>query len=115
MTTEQIEQAAKEYRYEEHHSTGYYTIQQIEDIKEFAFIAGAEVRQREINALLADIEAYKRDITQGLERERIAASIIKEKREMVENLQGQLDSMQSMLDSETKIYQSRRKAPTKQE
>lgn len=81
MTQEQLEQAASEYRHNEHHGTGHYTDIQIEYIKYFAFLAGAESRQPEIDRLAANNERLQKDVAEGLEREEIARKIIEEKRQ----------------------------------
>ena len=44
-----IEQQAREYAQSEHHPTGHYTIEQIEEIKEFAYLQGAEDSKRWIS------------------------------------------------------------------
>ena len=44
-----IEQNAREYALSEHHPTGHYTIEQIEEIKEFAYLQGAEDFQQWIS------------------------------------------------------------------
>jgi hypothetical protein len=98
MTREQIEQMALEYsiRNDLWKIDDAYTETTIAD----AFLAGAGFRQAEIDALsamidrsedhhyafTADIERYKADVIEGLERERVARKVIEDKRGEVEEL-----------------------------
>lgn len=93
MTQEQIEQAANEYRYNEHHGTGHYTDIQIEDIKYFAYLQGADSRQPEIDALAAENERLQKDIAEGLKREEITRKVIEGKRQEIDRLDRELNAV----------------------
>jgi AmiR/NasT family two-component response regulator len=82
MTQKQITQAAIGYRKQ-------VTIWRGRKEAHYAnrdFIAGANHRQPEIDALTTEIENYKRDLEESKQRERIAQGIIREKRKEVERL-----------------------------
>jgi KaiC/GvpD/RAD55 family RecA-like ATPase len=93
MNREQIEQAAE----------AYIRKQDFASLKEDdaifgAFIAGAEARQPEIDALTTDCGKYQRDIADGQTRENIAQGIIKEKRDKIDELRRHKLNLRKMLD-----------------
>lgn len=84
MTQEQITVYAREYlnaEYPVKEDGDIVTINAVADDIIDAFLAGAESRQPEIDALTADNERLQKDVAEGLEREEIARKIIEEKRQ----------------------------------